>query len=91
MLALEMNYGIITLSWGLEGLAIFLLALAVGERSFRLTGLGLLMLCVAKILVKDLWRLQRSDQYLTFVALGAALVLVSFLYTRYRQKISQYL
>jgi hypothetical protein len=92
MLALEMSQRMLTLSWGLEGLAIFLLALIAGERSFRLTGLGLLLLCVGKMLFRDVWQLQqRSDQYLTFVVLGAALFLVSFLYTRYQEKIKQYL
>lgn len=92
MLWLEMTRGMLTLSWGLEGLAIFLMGLIAGERSFRLTGLGLLVLCAAKIIFRDVWQLQqRSDQYLTLVVLGAALVLVSFLYTRYQEKIKQYL
>ncbi len=91
MLALEMNHGMVTLAWGLEGVAIFLIALWAGERSFRLTGLGLLMLCVAKILLRDIWQLQLGDRYLTLVVLGAALVLVSFLYTRYADKIRQFL
>ncbi len=92
MLALEMNRGMMTLSWALEGLGIFLLALLAGERSFRLTGLGLLMLCVAKILAWDVWQLrQHSDRYLTFIVLGAALVLVHFLYSRYRETVLKYL
>jgi hypothetical protein len=31
------------------------------------------------------------DRYLTFIVLGSALVLVSFLYTRYRETIRRYL
>ena len=91
LLALEMRHGMVTLSWGVEALAIFLFALWVGERSFRLTGLGLLLLCVGKILVVDVWRLQPSDRYLTLIVLGGALLLVSFLYTRHREAIRQYL
>ena len=41
LLGVEMRHGMVTLSWGLEGVAVFLLALWLGERSFRLTGLGL--------------------------------------------------
>ena len=89
--AIEMEHGMVTVSWGLEGVAIFLFALWVGERSFRLTGLGLLLLCVAKILVVDVWRLGAQDRYLTLIVLGAALLLVSFLYTRHREAIRQYL
>jgi uncharacterized membrane protein len=91
LLALEMRLGMVTLSWGVEGVAVFLLALWMGERSFRLTGLGLLLLCVGKILVDDVWKLNPRDRYLTFIVLGAALLLVSYLYTRYRETIRQYL
>ena len=66
-------------------------ALAVKQRSYRLTGLLLLLLCVGKIVVKDAWRLSPSDRYITFIVLGAALVLVSFLYSRYRGSLRQYL
>ncbi len=91
VLANEMERGMVTLSWGIEGVAVFLLALKVGERSFRLTGLGLLLLCVGKILAVDVWRLGPRDRYLTFIVLGAALLLVSFLYTRNKEALRQYL
>ena len=81
----------VTLSWGVEGIAIFLLALWLNERSFRLSGLGLLLLCAGKILLVDVWRLNARDRYLTFIVLGAALLLVSFLYTRNREALRQYL
>ncbi len=91
LLAVEMRHGMVTLSWGVEGVAVFILALWLGERSFRLTGLGLLLLCVGKILLVDVWGLDPRDRYLTFIVLGAALLLVSFLYTRNREALRQYL
>ncbi len=91
LLALEMRHGMVTLSWGIEGVAVFLLALWLAERSFRLTGLGLLLLCVGKILIVDVWGLNPRDRYLTFIVLGAALLLVSFLYTKNRETLRQYL
>jgi len=91
LLGLEMRHGMVTLSWGLEGVVVFVLALKLGERSFRLTGLGLLLLCAGKILLVDVWRLDPRDRYLTFIVLGAALLLVSFLYTRNREILRQYL
>jgi uncharacterized membrane protein len=91
LLGLEMRHGMVTLSWGLEGLAVFMLALWVHERSFRLTGLGLLLLCVGKIVVDDVWRLHPRDRYLTFIVLGCALLFVSFLYTRNREAMRRYL
>jgi len=91
LLAIEMRHGMVTVSWGIEGVAVFVLALWLGERSFRLTGLGLLLLCVGKILLVDVWRLDPRDRYLTFIVLGAALLLVSFLYTKNREALRQYL
>ena len=91
LLALEMRHGMVTVAWGLEAVMVFMFALWVGERSFRLTGLGLLLLCAAKILVVDVWRLNPRDRYLTLIVLGGALLLVSFLYTRYRETIRAYL
>lgn len=91
LLGVEMRHGIVTLAWGIEGLLVFLLALRIGERSFRLTGLGLLLLCAGKILAVDVWRLDPRDRYLTFIVLGAVLLLVSFLYTRNREALRQYL
>jgi len=91
MLALKMRAGMVTVSWGLEGLLIIVLALAVKERSFRLTGLVLLLLCVGKIMIMDVWQLQPRDRYITLIIVGSALLLVSYLYSRYRETISQFL
>jgi hypothetical protein len=91
MLALRMRAGMVTVSWGIEGVAIILLALAVNERSYRLTGLSLLLVCVAKVLARDAWGLAPRDRYITFVILGAALILVNFLYIKYSDAIRKFL
>jgi hypothetical protein len=91
MLALKTTAGMITVSWGIEGVLIILFALAVKERSFRLTGLVLLLLCVAKVLTMDAWRLNQTDRYITFIIVGVALIAVSSLYIRFRDNIRQYL
>src|SRR5262249_23245398 len=91
LLALEMRHGMLTMSWVIEAVAVFFLALWIGERSYRLTAIWLLLLCVSKIIVMDIWRLSIRDRALTFIVLGASLVLVSVLYTRHREAIKQYL
>jgi uncharacterized membrane protein len=90
-IAVKMNAGILTLSWGVEGVMVILLGLAVSERSFRVTGLLLLLLCVCKIVVRDAWHLSERDRYITFIALGASLMLVSTLYNRYRESVRRLL
>lgn len=91
LIARDVSEGRVTMAWGIEAVVVFLFALSVGERSFRLTGLGLLLLCVGKILVLDVWRQNKSDRFVTFIILGIALLLVSFLYTRYSEAIKRYL
>lgn len=91
LIARDVSQGRVTMAWGIEAVAVFLFALVVRERSFRLTGLGLLLLCVGKILVLDVWRQNKSDRFVTFIILGIALLLVSFLYTRYSEAIKRYL
>jgi hypothetical protein len=91
LLALEMRKGMVTVAWGVEAVAVFLFALWVGQRSYRLSGLALLLVCVGKIAALDVWALQPRDRYLTFIVLGIALLGVSFLYTRYREAMRRYL
>jgi Predicted membrane protein (DUF2339) len=91
MLALKMKTGMITVSWGIEAVLVFMLAFAVKETSFRRTGLGLLLVCVGKIAALDFWGLQVRDKYITLIVVGIALTFVSFLYTRYGDTIRQYL
>lgn len=91
LLAIELRTGMITVAWGIEGVVVFVAALFAGERSYRLTGLGLLLLCVGKILFIDVWQMQGTDRYLTLIVTGSALLLVSFLYSRYREALREYL
>jgi hypothetical protein len=86
-IVMTVSSGTITLAWALEGLAAVLLGLLVAQRSFRITGLLLLLLCVAKIVFRDAWQLSERDRYVTFIALGAALMLVSVLYNKYRESV----
>jgi hypothetical protein len=90
-LAVKLSSGHITIAWSLLGLGAFLFALVVGERSFRLAGLALLLISVAKILLMDVWKLAAPDRYTTLIVLGLALLAVSFLYTRFSSTIRRYL
>jgi hypothetical protein len=91
MIAVKMNPGMVTLSWGIEGVMVILLGLIASQRSYRITGLLLLLLCVGKIVCLDAWRLSDRDRYITFIVLGGALLLVSMLYGRYRDMVRRLL
>jgi hypothetical protein len=91
MIAVKLNPGMVTLAWGIEGVMVIVLGLLASQRSYRLTGLALLLLCVGKIVVRDAWTLQERDRYITFIVLGAALTLVSTLYGRFREHLRRLL
>jgi uncharacterized membrane protein len=91
LLAAEVRAGLLTLAWGLEGLALFTCGFLIGERPFRLSGLLLLVVCIGRIFLLDLRGSNLLYRIASFVALGAILLLVSFLYTHHRERINRYL
>jgi len=86
-----MDTGMVTLAWGIVGLIVILAGLLASQRSYRLAGLTLLVLCIGKIVVRDAWHLDERSRYITFIVLGAALILVSALYSRFRDQVSRLL
>jgi uncharacterized membrane protein len=91
LLFLKMSGGMITLAWGAEGIVVFILALWAKERSFRLAGLGLVILSVGKIVFWDAWQIADSRRYLALIGVGAILLVVSFLYGKNREALREYL
>jgi hypothetical protein len=83
--------GAITLAWGIEAMGVFVFALWIGERVYRLTALAILALCIGKLFAIDFWEMGSSDRYLTLIVLGAVLLAISFLYSKYREKLRQLL
>lgn len=57
----------------------------------RLSGLALLLLCVLKLFIHDLRNLDTPYRILSFIALGLILLGVSWVYTRFRERIHQLL
>ena len=46
---------------------------------------------VGKIVTIDVWHASPMDRYITLIVMGVALLLVSFLYSRYREIILELL
>jgi Predicted membrane protein (DUF2339) len=91
LLALKVTPGMITLAWGAQAVVVFVLALWARERRFRLAGLVLLLLCAAKIVFWDVWQLHDSARYLTLIGVGALIFAVSYLISRNREALRNYL
>lgn len=90
-IAVKMEPGMVTLAWGMVGLLVIVFGLLANQRSYRFTGLALLVLCIGKIVFRDAWYLDERSRYITFIVLGVALILVSALYSKYRDQVSRLL
>ena len=92
LLALKVEPGMITLAWGAEAVIVFVLALWAKERSFRLAALALLLLSAAKIILWDVWQLNDpTSRYLTLIGVGLLILIVSYLISRNREALREYL
>ncbi len=80
--AKELDRVQLTLAWTGLGIAFLAGGLTLGWREFRLPGLGLLGLCVAKALLFDTANLPLPNRVASFVALGVVLIFASTLYNR---------
>jgi hypothetical protein len=87
----QVSGGMLTLSWSLEGIGLLALGFSARERSLRLSGLTTLLICVGKVFFYDLRNLETLYRIFSFVGLGAILLLVSWIYTRFKEQLRKYL
>lgn len=90
-ITVKTNPGMITLAWAITGLTVILLGIFASQRSYRLAGITLLLFCITKIVFRDAWHLDERSRYVTFIVLGASLILVSALYSKFRDQMSRLL
>jgi uncharacterized membrane protein len=72
--------------------ALALVVMGVAARSAvnRILGLGLMALVIGKLYLIDVWQLGRGFRITAFLALGAVLLLVSYLYSRFKPAIERW-
>lgn len=87
----EVRPTLVTVTWGLQAVALLAVGFPARERLMRLSGLAVLLACIVRLFGYDLPQLDAFARIISFVALGAALLCVSWIYTRYREKIQKYL
>jgi len=87
----EVSGSILTVAWGLEAVSLLIVGFPLKDRIFRLSGLALFLVCILKLFLYDLRQLETGYRILSFIALGMILMGVSWIYTRFRDRIQQYL
>jgi uncharacterized membrane protein len=87
MLYNKVSGSMVTVAWGLEGVALLAAGFPLRDRVLRISGLSLFGFCILKLLLWDLRHLDTFPRILSFLVLGAILVGVSFVYatSRYRR------
>ncbi|HME08640.1 MAG TPA: DUF2339 domain-containing protein [Bryobacteraceae bacterium] len=91
LLFYEVSGSMLTVAWGLEGVALLLAGFPLNDRVFRLSGMALFTVCVLKLFLYDLRHLETLYRILSFIVLGLMLVSVSWIYTRFHDRIRRYL
>jgi uncharacterized membrane protein len=91
LLFYEVRGNLLTIAWTVEGFALLAAGFALRERTFRVSGLGLLLVCLLKVFLIDLRGMDTLYRILSFIVLGVILLVVSFGYTRYREIVRRYM
>lgn len=91
LLFYEVSGAWLTVAWGLEGVVLLAAGFVLRERSLRLSGLFLLLVCILKLFVYDLRALDILYRIFSFAVLGLLLLGVSWTYTRFREQLRRYL
>jgi uncharacterized membrane protein len=81
----------LTVAWGAQGIALLAAGFPLRDRVLRLSGMGLLGVCILKLFVYDLRFLDTLPRIFSFIVLGLILVAVSWIYTRFRERVQRYL
>jgi hypothetical protein len=87
----EVSGRLLTLSWSLEGIVLLAIGFIGRDRWLRLTGLGFLLGCIAKVFLYDLRNLPTEARILSFIGLGVILLAVSWIYTRFKEQLQRFL
>ncbi len=91
LLYLEISGSFLTLSWAALGIAFLLSGFFIRDRLLRLTGLGLALLCILKLFIYDARVLEAPLRILAFICLGGALILISFVYNKFKDRFQELL
>ena len=90
--AVKLTGVVITGAWAVEGVLIIFLGFFARERSYRRSGLVLLLLCALKVLAMDMWKIHDTGaRYLAMIGVGVMLLLGAFLFAKNKEALRELL
>ena len=81
----------LTASWSALALVFFAVGMVLRERVYRWLGLGVLAFALGRVVIFDVWKLETLYRILSFMALGIVLLVLGFIYNKYKEKIKEWL
>jgi hypothetical protein len=81
----------LTVGWAVCGFALLTFGFLVRERPYRLAGLVTLAFSLLRAIFYDLAELETPYRILSFIGLGAILLVLAYLYAKNREKIAKWL
>jgi hypothetical protein len=81
----------ITATWSGLALLLFTCGILFRERVYRWLGLGILACALGRAMMFDVWNLEVLYRILSFMALGVVLLVLGFIYSKYQEKIKEWL
>jgi len=91
MLACVFSGHWITIAWAVEAVCVLIIGFVSKSRYIRYVGIGLLVLSLAKALIRDMASLDLAYRVVSLFGVGVILLVASFLYYRYRKQIEELL
>jgi len=82
---------LLTVACGIQGVILLASGFPLRDRVLRISGLALLLACILKLFVWDLRHLETLPRIFSFIGLGVILLGVSWIYTRFRERVAKFL
>jgi hypothetical protein len=91
LLYYRISGSMLTVACGIQGVILLASGFPLRDRVLRISGLVLLLACILKLFVWDLRHLETLPRIFSFIVLGVILLAVSWIYTRFRERVAKFL
>jgi uncharacterized membrane protein len=87
----EMEEFWISIGWAVLALIVMVIGFAAKKKQFRIQGMLILAIVIFKVFIYDTRNLDTIYRTLSYIVLGTILLLISFIYTKYKEKLRELL
>ena len=91
LLYYRISGSMLTMACGIQGVILLASGFPLRDRVLRISGLVLLLACILKLFLWDLRHLETLPRIFSFIGLGVILLAVSWIYTRFRERVAKFL